>query len=210
MLKIYGIPTLNTTKILLTAEEIGLDYQFIQVDFANGEHKTVEFMQMHPLGKVPAIDDSGNYLFESNAICRYLAVKHASPLYQGNALEKALIDQWLDMVAHHAGKWMGVFFFEEAIRPKIFDHPPRKEPLIEAQEYLDLQMPIIDKQLANDTFFTGNQLTIADIVAFSFVHTHESTSLTLNAYPNIGRWYQQIKTRDSFGRAMANYPVQYP
>ena len=81
MIKIYGFKTFNLDKVLLTAEELKLDYDYIQLSPANGEHKSPEHLQRHPLGEIPAIEHNGKMLFESNAICRYLAVLKESSLH---------------------------------------------------------------------------------------------------------------------------------
>jgi len=73
MLKIYGNKTFNAVKAVLVAEELGLDYEYVVIDFASGEMKTPEYMKIHPLGKIPAMEHDGEPIFESNNMCRYLA-----------------------------------------------------------------------------------------------------------------------------------------
>jgi len=203
VLTIYGIETNNTIKVLLTAEEVGCAYQFKQLDLLKGEHKTPEHIARHPLGKVPAIDDNGDCLYESNTICRYLAVKNNSPLYAGDALQLGHIDQWVDLMTHHIGKWISVFFFEEVVRPKYLQQSPRPEEMEEAQGFLDQQLPVMDKQLQNNTFLLGEKVTIADTIAMSYIQIHEVTSVDLSNYGNIMRWYQNFKKRDSFKNTIA-------
>ncbi|MCF7982099.1 MAG: glutathione S-transferase N-terminal domain-containing protein, partial [Pseudomonadales bacterium] len=119
-MKIYGFPTFNLTKVLLTAEELGLDYDYIALDPAKGEHKTPEHLQRHPLGKVPVLEHEGDYLYESAAICRYLSRISDSRLYSGDAKAKAKIDQWIDFGSLHIGKWLASYFFEEIIKTKFY------------------------------------------------------------------------------------------
>ena len=44
MLKIYGNKTFNAVKAVLTAEELGIDYEYVLVDFKAGEHKSKEYL----------------------------------------------------------------------------------------------------------------------------------------------------------------------
>ena len=74
-LRIYGAPRSRTFRVMWAAEELGLPYENIPVDFAEGS-KQPAFLAINPNGRIPAIDDEGFVLFESLAINMYLAKKH--------------------------------------------------------------------------------------------------------------------------------------
>jgi glutathione S-transferase len=200
MLTIYGAPTFNATKIVLTAEEIGLEYDYVHIHLPKGEQKSPEHLARHPLGKVPAIEFDGKALFESNSICRFLAVENNSDLYSGDTYQKAVIDQWVDMMSHHTGKWLGVFYFQEYITPLFFKREANQDALAEAQGFLDEQLPVVDKHLKNNNYFAGDNKTIADTVAFSFFITHEKSSADFSQYDNIMKWFSSIKNSPAYER----------
>ncbi|RAH39675.1 thioredoxin-like protein [Aspergillus brunneoviolaceus CBS 621.78] len=66
-LKLYG-SAMSIARVLVT-----LCHSFIRVDIAQGEHKTTEYKKMQPFGKVPVLADGEFQIFESRAICKYLA-----------------------------------------------------------------------------------------------------------------------------------------
>lgn len=72
VLKLYG-SAMSTSRVLTVILEKQLPYELILVDIAKGEQKSEDFMKLQPFGKVPVLDDDGFILFESRAICRYLA-----------------------------------------------------------------------------------------------------------------------------------------
>lgn len=72
VLKLYG-SAMSTARVLVTILEKELPYELILVDISKGEHKTEEYKKLQPFGKVPVLDDDGFLMFESRAICRYLA-----------------------------------------------------------------------------------------------------------------------------------------
>ena len=205
-MKIYGFPTFNLSKVLLTAEELNLDYQYIALDLSKAEHKSEAHLARHPLGKVPVLELDGTCYIESNSICRFLAEKNDNKLYSEDISQRAHINQWIDLMAQHLGRWMTVLFFEEKIKPKFFGGEPDLAQIDEALGFLEQQLPVLDKALERNTFIIGDTLTIADIIAFSYCQTHEFTRLTFEDYPHIKKWYQNIKGRPSFARAMENFP----
>ena len=205
-MQIYGFPTFNVLKVLLTAEFCGVNYEFVQVDPSKGEHKTPEYLQLHPLGKVPALKDGEFTLFESAAICRYLASSSNAGLYAGNSKQKAHIDQWVDLITHHVGRWLGVFFFNEIVRVKFLRQAAIAEEMIEAQNFLDQHLPAIESQLGRYSFLTGDELTIADLVAFAYFDITEVTSASIEHYPEICRWYDSIKQTDECRQALSYFP----
>ena len=205
-MKIYGFPTFNLSKVLLTAEELNLDYDYIALDISKGEHKSEAHLARHPLGKVPVLELDGEFYFESNSICRFLAEKNNNKLYSDDISERAHINEWVDLIAHHLGRWMTVLFYEEKIKPIFFGGEPDPTQMDEANGFLDQQLPVLNNTLANNIFILGDTLTIADIIAFSYCQTHDFTQLSFDKYPDIERWYQTIKSRPSFARAMANFP----
>ena len=207
MLNIYGFQSFNTLKVLLTAEELGLQYQYHGLNPMKGEHKTPEHFKRHPLGKTPAIEHDGRPLFESNTICRYLASFQNSPLYPSapaQAWERAQIDQWVDYVTQHPGRWIGTYFFQEVVAKMIGEQTDTKA-VKEAQEFLDQQLPVLEKQLDLSKYLAGSTATIADTVAFSYLTVSEITAFEFSKYPNLTRWYGEFKNRPSYARAMKHF-----
>ncbi|KAJ6535299.1 glutathione S-transferase [Mycena vulgaris] len=57
--------------MVLTEKQI--PFELVVVDMAKKDHKAPEYLAKHPFGQVPMIDAEGFVLYESRAICRYLA-----------------------------------------------------------------------------------------------------------------------------------------
>ncbi|KAF3044655.1 hypothetical protein E8E12_007674 [Didymella heteroderae] len=57
--------------------KLGLEYDLELVDLMQDEHHSSDHVQLrHPLAKIPAIEIEGYKLFESRAICRFLASRY--------------------------------------------------------------------------------------------------------------------------------------
>lgn len=72
-MKLFHMPNTRSARVLWCATEVGVDLDLVPIDLRRGEHKTPEFLAMHPLGKVPAAQVHGVTLFESGALCQVLA-----------------------------------------------------------------------------------------------------------------------------------------
>ena len=77
VLKLYGLAMATCTKrVRCVLEELQVPYELINVNIFKDENKDPSFKARQPFGQIPYIDDDGFELFESRAICRYLALKH--------------------------------------------------------------------------------------------------------------------------------------
>lgn len=72
VLKLYG-SAMSFARVLVTILEKDLAYEHIPIDIAKGEQKGEAYKKLQPFGKVPALEDDGFLIFESRAICKYLA-----------------------------------------------------------------------------------------------------------------------------------------
>ena len=202
MYHIHGLSiSSNTTKVLYVAEELGIDYEFTDMDFSKREHKTPEHLARHPLGKLPTLTHNGKHLFESNAICRYLAVTEKSNLYGGEPYDRALIDQWMNFFTCHLGRHFNTYAFEAVAKEK-FGFGTRNEAVEkEALEFIKQQLPPANSHLQSSKYFVGDSLTIADLYGFAYTENAEMGQIDLSPYPTFAKWYQGIKERKSVAKA---------
>ena len=74
-MKLYYAPQTRAGRVRWMLEEIGAPYELVRLDMSKGDHKKPEYMKIHPHGAVPALADGDLAMFESAAICAYLADK---------------------------------------------------------------------------------------------------------------------------------------
>ncbi|RUR31362.1 glutathione S-transferase family protein [Vreelandella nanhaiensis] len=99
MITLYSFPHSRSLRAAWTLEELGLDYDCRHVALDKGEGQTPEHLARHPDGKVPVLEDGELTLFESSAICRYLAEQYGEgKLLPTNAAERVQVDQWLSFI----------------------------------------------------------------------------------------------------------------
>ncbi|TDR51866.1 glutathione S-transferase [Halomonas ventosae] len=97
MITLYSFPASRSLRVAWTLEELGLDYACQHVNLAAGVGREGAHLARHPDGKVPVLVDGDLTLFESAAICRYLAERYGEPggLLPASLEDRARVDQWL-------------------------------------------------------------------------------------------------------------------
>jgi glutathione S-transferase len=167
VIKIYGPAKSRTFRCLWTLEELQVPYENIKTNVRKGEAKTPEFLKMNPVGRVPVLQDGSVTLFESAAICCYLAEKfpekHLIP--KAGTVERGLFYQWMFFLTTELeqGLWsMGKHKFALPEEKRI----PEMQK-IGAWEFSELAKTL-EKAVQGKEFLVEDTFSIADIFA---VHT---------------------------------------
>ena len=205
MLKIYGSDLSSpANKVRFAANAIGIKFEYVLIDLRAGQHQQPEFLKVNPVGKIPAIDDDGFMLFESNAIIRYLADKNNSPLYPKALKERAVVDQWIDFGSMHVGLAFSKVVYNRIFAP-IRGVPVDEGSLKDGLTFLDRFLPIVDKQLSEHKFIVGDKMTLADINLLALMDPAEHASIDLTKYKNITKWRSGLKQQDFYTKCFKEY-----
>ena len=137
-------------------EELGVPYETRILDLEKGEHKKPEYLQINPMGKVPAIVHRGVVVTEAAAICTYLA-----DAYPQAGLAPALDDP-------QRGTYLRWIFFgagciEPAIVDKLFNRPAvERKGALGYGSYEDT-LNALETALEPGPFILGNRFSAADV-----------------------------------------------
>jgi GST-like protein len=198
MLKFYFNGSPNPTKVALFLEESGLPSEPVPVDTRKGQQFDPEFLAINPNGKVPAIQDGGSAVFDSNAILLYLAEKTGqflpAPEHRGALLS------WLMFVASGVGPFSG-----QAVHFKHF--APEKVPYAHDRYQYEAErhFAILDKHLASNAFMVGGAYSIVDMDVWGWARMIPFI-LGEDAWmrvPNLKRLHDDIDARPAAARAKA-------
>jgi GSH-dependent disulfide-bond oxidoreductase len=201
MLKFYFNGAPNPTKVALFLEESGLPYELVPVDTRKGDQFKPEFLKVNPNGKVPAIDDDGVFVFDSNAILLYLAEKTDKFLPPNTPKNRAQTLSWLMFVASGVGPYSGqaVHFKQAAPKDKDLEYA-RNRYQFEAERHYE----ILNDHLANSHYMVGDTYTIVDMALWgwarlgAFVLGEEAFA----KFPNVKRLVDEISARPAAARAV--------
>ncbi len=194
-LKIYGDSRSgNCYKIQLLCSEMGVDYDWEEVDIIAGDTRTPHFLAMNANGKIPLLVlPDGRYLPESNAILFYLA--DGSEFFAGDAYARAEILQWMffEQYSHEPNIATSRFII------KYLGNPADRQPGLEEKKVDGYKaLEIMEQRLRCHPFITGDKYNIADIALFAYTHVAGEGGFSLEDYAAIREWITIIKGRPNY------------
>ena len=200
MLKFYFNASPNPTKVALFLEETGLPYQPMPIDARKGEQFKPEFLNVNPNAKVPAIDDDGVIVFDSNAILLYLAEKSGKFLPPAGAANRGQLLSWLMFAASGVGPFSG-----QAVHFK--HNAPEKVPYAHNRYQYEASRHygVLDSHLAKRRYMVADTYTIVDMDVWAwarmvpFILGDDAWS----KLPNLKRLVDEISARPAAVRAVA-------
>ena len=183
-------------KVLWCCEEMAVKYKRIDAGAAFGVVNTPEYRNINPNRLVPTIDDDGFILWESNAIVRYLAAKHApGNLWPDDLRTRASADRWMD--------WQQTTFWP-AIRPLfmglIRTAPDKRDPRVLEESRLKTAevLGILDSHLISRAYVAGDALTIGDIPLGCAIWRWMGMPIERPELRNVQRWFDSLALRPAY------------
>jgi len=193
----------NALKVRFMLAELGLAYQRRSVPF--DLPRPDWYLAVNPVGGIPAIDDGGLVVSESNTILRYLAAREQrDDLYPAALRARTAVDEFLD-------RWALTF------RPAFFRHEspalgfvpgrgmlggePRHDELPAVVDAITPTLRLLDS-IVDPSGFALGRFTIADVAATPILFRTTKTGLGLASYPNISRWRETMLAWPSFVAAI--------
>ncbi|MEJ2401511.1 MAG: glutathione S-transferase family protein [Xanthomonadales bacterium] len=200
MYVLHGFFTQNTLKTLYVLEEVGVEYEFRFVDLTRGENRGEAFRAMTPAGKAPVLEHDGAFLFESGAICRYVAGVAASPLYPADKLERARVDQWMSYFSNHPGRWLTELYWEKIMKPAAGVGPTDEARCATAQKLAASQLKAVERALEGHDWLANDAFSIVEPYALAYLEQSGPVGFDLEPFPRVRQWYARIDARDAVRR----------
>lgn len=206
-MKLYGYRNGRTLRALWTLEEVGVAYEYVEVDLFRGDGRQPWFLAINPAGKVPVLDDGGTIITESTAICMHLAEKHP---------ESRLLPPAGTMERTHCYKWVS-FILTELDTPlwTIAKHrfalpSERRVPaIIETAGWeFRANIKILEAAIEHGPYLVGGAFSVPDILAGHIVLWAKSAKLPVAMA--LDRYLENLQEREAFARARAYAEIAKP
>lgn len=156
-LQIYGSVRSRAMRVLWTLEELGADYEFVEVNPRSDEAKAI-----NPSGKVPFMVAEGQMIPDSVAIMTYLADKHGALTAPAGSIARAAQDAFTQQVNDEIDSLLWTAARHSFILPEDQRVAGVKDSL--KWEFARNQDVIAARMDDAGPFVAGDQISIADIL----------------------------------------------
>ncbi len=201
-IELYYWPTPNGRKVSIMLEECGLPYRVRMVDITVGAQFAPEFIAISPNNRIPAIVDpdgpDGNPIsvFESGAILQYLS--HKTGRFSGEtARERIAVAEWLFWQVGGLGPMAG-----QANHFRLYAAEKIPYAIERYTDEVNRLFGVMNARLAEREYLAG-RYSIADMACIGWVRLWRRMGQSLEDFPHLKRWVDDILARPAVVRAFA-------
>jgi glutathione S-transferase len=200
MITLYHCMSARSFRPLWTLEEMQLPYELKMLPFPPRAHAR-EFLEVNPLGTIPAFFENGTQMTESAAICLYLVTRHG-PTPLNVTVDEPSYGAFLNYL--HFGEATLTFPQTLVLRYGRFEPESRRQPQV-AEDYSKwflARLRTLDPLLSTEEFLCGGRFTAADVSVGYALLLASHLGLTPRFTPAVLAYWERLQDRDGFRRAM--------
>ena len=195
MIKLYDHPLSgNCYKVRLLLSQANIEFETEVVDVFKGENKREKYVNINPAKKIPAINDDGLILWESNAILMYLCEKYFPILLPYDLVGRANAYKWLIYNKTSVDPYLAKARAIKQFYPEDKQDPDELKIL---QKEGISSLKLIDKHLDEKSFFVDNY-SVVDIAFYPYIKLSYQGDIDLDVFPNIIKWITKVESTDNF------------
>jgi glutathione S-transferase len=196
-------PSPRAFKVLAIAAHLGVDYEFSLCDLTKGDQKQAAFTAINPNQKMPALEEDGFQLWESNAIIMYLAGKRPGALVPADERGRADVLRWMFWDSTTWDPACATLVFERVVKGLFGGGPPDPAELGKGLRKFNFAAGVLDAHLKGRDHVCGDALSLADFALASALTMAEPAKFPLDAYAEIRRWSARMASLPAWRAARA-------
>jgi len=199
-MKLYYVPKTRAARARWMLEELSVPYELVRLE-PGKDTRSAEHLARQPLGHVPVLEDGENRIFESAAICLYLADKYperrlAPPM---GSVERGLVYQW-------------IFFAMTELEPPLSalsaesrKSEPERNPqaTAEARDRFQKAAAALEPVLQRRPFLIATEFGVADVVVGAVLAWAKGYRLPAGL-PAVEAYVERLLARPAWQRARAD------
>ncbi len=195
-IKLYGPRMGSSLRTHWVAAEVGTTYEVMSLDMSKGEHRAEPFLQINPVGQVPALVDGDFKLAESMAIGSYMIEVAGSDLGGKTAQQRAKAWQWSLWAAlnlnPHLSTLASPAWTKQTLAPDV-----ESTARTAAEKYL----AVLNTHLGAHRYIAGDNFTVGDVNVASVMSYAAFSNYDLSRFPAITSWLAGVTDRPAYAKA---------
>jgi glutathione S-transferase len=204
MVALYHVPTSRSLRVLWALEEMGATVDVKSL----GERPRLQepgYLAINPAGTLPALIDGDRALYESLAICDYLAARHGSDLIVApGEPERPEFMQWLLYGEATLQAPLSVMARVRRIRNKTPEMQAGIDAVLaDARHSLSMRLKLLEQRLQGRDFLVAERMTLADISVGYPIYNLGKPHFAALLGPRAAAYRERLVARPAFQRAMA-------
>lgn len=201
MITLYHCMSARSFRPLWTLEELSLPYTLKMLPFPPRVHSR-GYLDVNPLGTVPALVDGETQMTESAAMCHYLATRDG-PTRLSVSPGDPEYGNFLNFM--HFGEATLTFPQTIVLRYGRFEPAERRLPQAEEdyRRWFLARLKGLAPAVSIRPHLCGEPFTVADISVGYALMLADYLDLAERFPPEVGAYWQRLQSREGFQRALA-------
>jgi glutathione S-transferase len=202
-IRLYSWPRSSGTRVQWALEELGLPYEYVELDREKGEHRAPDFLALNPNAKVPALSDGDERLFESLAILIHLGERYgaAKGLWPKDAPARAEALSWIVWSTTELYAFMMQYAYHGLDTPVSYRPEDRSQACADYNRVnFEHHLAMLEGRLDGRAFIMGD-FSLVDIPCASALRFGSRIGISLEGKANVAAWLERCKQRPAWGRA---------
>jgi glutathione S-transferase len=192
----------NCLKVRVMLDQIGADYERLELDLFAGETRTPEHFARNPDGRIPVLElDTGEFLAESGAILLHLA--EGTEYLPADPLLRAQVHAWMFFEQNQVEANIGVARFL-ALSGRAERVP---EVFADRQRRGRSALASLERGLGDRDFLVGNAYSVADLALYGYVHVADDAGVPVAEHPAVAAWVRRVAGLPGFEEPLAPMPA---
>ncbi len=200
-MKLYFAPNSRAVRIAWLLEELGLEYEVEKYSVGDRALRTPEYYKIHPMGRIPVLEDGETRIYESGAIIQYLLARHGNGKF-APVVDDPSFPEYLQWLHYAEGSIMGqvnILVVETILLP------PEKRNDVNVNRALKLlrvALGNVDQRLQDREYLTGT-FSGADIMTGHACFGAMKAGAEIEDYKQLKAYIDRLLERPALKKARA-------
>jgi glutathione S-transferase len=200
-IRLYGLPRSTAGRVRWALEELGVSYDYVELDRQKGDNRTTEYLAVNPTGKVPGLVDGGQAYFESAAIILHLGETYGRErgLWPAAGAARAEALCWTIWSATELHAYLMQWLYHGVDTPVSYAPADRSRATADYNHGQFLRnLDALEARLSGRDYLLGAAFSLADVPGAASLADGVALGGSLEGRKNVTAWLDRCRARPAF------------